>query len=159
MQFLHSGNSVLSDEKFYQENIYLNRSQRSSHHIWFSANMNSLARQFISGKGIYEMFRNIYRAIVISRTKSTATKAADSLSKHMLKDIGHSRSDIVRTAVESVSKELDQVDIKKAQAAFLGKPTCNLFPEFITNTSLSPVVILSSKGPRLGQRLLRGSYD
>ena len=105
------------------------------------------------------MFRNIYRAMVISRTKSTATKAANSLSKHILKEIGHSRSDIVRTAVETVSKELDQADLKKAQPAFLGKPTLNLFPDFITNTSLSPVVILSSKGSRLGQRLLRGRND
>ena len=105
------------------------------------------------------MFRNIYRAMVISRTKSTATKAANSLSKHMLKDIGHSRSDIVRTAVETVSKELDQADLKKAQPAFLGKPTRNLFPDFITNTSLSPVVILSSEGPRLGQRVLQDRND
>ena len=86
------------------------------------------------------MFRNIYRAMVISRTKSKATKVANSLSKHMLKDIG-------------------QADLKKAQAAFFGKPTRTLFPDFITNTSLSPVVILSSKGSRLGQRLLRGRND
>ena len=49
------------------------------------------------------MFRNIYRAMVASRTKSKATKVANSLSKHMLKDIGHARSDIVRTAVECLA--------------------------------------------------------
>ena len=94
------------------------------------------------------MVRNIYRAMVISRTKSTATNVANSLSKHMLKDIVHSRSDIVRTAVDTVSKELDQADLKKAQAAFFGKPRHTLFPDFITNTSLLPAIVLMSKSGR-----------
>ena len=105
------------------------------------------------------MFRNINRAIVISRTKSTATKVASSLSKQLLKGIGHSRSDLVRTAVETMSKELYQADLKKAQTVFFGKPVRTFFSDFITNTSLSLVVILSSKGSRLGQRVLRVQND
>ena len=101
------------------------------------------------------MFRNIYRAMVLSRTKSTATRVANSLSKHMLKDIGQSRSDIVRTAVETVTKELDQADLKRAQAASSKKTARRP----IENASLSPVVVLSSKGPSPQQRLLRGRND
>jgi len=77
----------------------------------------------------------------------------------LLTGIGHSRSDIVRTAVETMSKELDQADLKKTQTAFFGKPIRTFFPDFITNTSLSPVVILSSKGPLLRQRVLRDQND
>ena len=127
--------------------------------FFLSSNMNSLASQIISRKRTCKMFRNINRAMVISRTKSIATKVASSLSKQLLKGTGHSRSDIVRTAVETMSKELDQADLKKAQTAFFGKPIRTLFSDFITNTSLSPGVILSSKGPRLGQRLLQGGND
>ena len=50
------------------------------------------------------MFRNIYRALVVSRTKSAAIQVASQLSHHQLKDIGHSRSDIVNSAVENVTK-------------------------------------------------------
>ena len=95
------------------------------------------------------MFRNIYRAMIISHTKSTATKVASSLSKHLLKDIGHSHSDIVRKAVETMSKELDQADLKNTSCFFFGRPTRAFFSDFITNISFSPVFILSSKGPTL----------
>ena len=60
------------------------------------------------------MFRNIYRALVLSRTKSAATQVANQLSHNQLKDIGYSRSDIVRTAVETVTKEFDQADLQRA---------------------------------------------
>ena len=98
------------------------------------------------------MFRNIYRAMVLSRTKSVVTKVANSLSEKTLKDIGFSRSDLVRTAVETVTKELDQADLKRAQIASSTK-TVN---SPIENASLSLVVVLSSIGPSLQQRLLRG---
>ena len=101
------------------------------------------------------MFRNIYRAMVLSRTKSAATKVANGLSKHVLKDIGYSRSDIVRTAVETVTEALDQADLIRARAASPAQNTRNP----IKNTSLSPVIVLSSVGPSLEQRFLRGRND
>ena len=60
------------------------------------------------------MFRKIYRALVLSRTKSAAIQTANQLSHNQLKDIGYSRSDIVRTAVETVTKEFDQADLQRA---------------------------------------------
>ena len=81
------------------------------------------------------MFRNIYRALVLSRTKSAATQVANQLSHNQLKDIGYSRSDIVRTAVETVTKEFDQADLQRAQAASR-ETTQTLFPDFVANTLL-----------------------
>ena len=101
------------------------------------------------------MFRNIYRAMVLSRTKFAATKVGNGLSKHMLKDIGYSRSDIVRTAVETVTEALDQANLKRAPTA---SPAQNARSP-IKNTSLSPVIVLSSIGPSLEQRFLRGRND
>ena len=63
------------------------------------------------------MFRNIYRALVVSRTKSAAIQVANQLSHHQLKDIGYSRSDIVNSAVENVTKELDQADFQRTLKA------------------------------------------
>ena len=82
------------------------------------------------------MFRNIFRALVLFRTKSTAMQIANQLSQRDLADIGYSRYDIVNTAVENVRKELDQADIKKAQNAASGKTTVKFFPDFIANTFL-----------------------
>ena len=101
------------------------------------------------------MFRNIYRAMVLSRTKFAATKVGNGLSKHMLIDIGYSHSDIVRTAVETVTEALDQADLKRAQTA---SPAQNAHSP-IKNTSPSPVIVLSSIGPSLEQRFLRGRND
>ena len=101
------------------------------------------------------MFRNIYQAMVLSRSKSAATKVANGLTKHVLKDIGYSRSDIVRTAVETVTEALDQADLKRAQAA---SPVQNAHRR-IKNTSLRPVIVLSSVGPSLERRFLRGRND
>jgi len=84
------------------------------------------------------MFRNIYRALVLSRTKSAATQVANQLSHNQLKDIGYSRSDIVRTAVETVTKEFDQADIQRAQAGSR-ETTQTLFPDFIANMFLRPL--------------------
>ena len=85
------------------------------------------------------MFRNIYRAVVLSRTKSAATQVANQLSNNQLKDIGYSRSDIVRTAVETVTKELDQADLQRAQSAASRQTTQSSFPDFIANTFLRPL--------------------
>lgn len=161
MQRLHSGNYVLPDEKFprtYTSN-WVEPASLSSH---FKAdctartigrsNVNSLVPHFYSQKRTCEMFRNIYRAMVLSRTQSAVTKVANSLSEKTLKDIGYSRFELVRTAVETVTKEFDQADLKRAQAASLAK----IAHSPIENASLSLVVVLSSIGPSLQQRLLRG---
>ena len=124
--------------------------------ITFSrSNVTSLVPHVYSQKGTCEMFRNIYRAMVLSRTKSAVTKVANSLSEKTLKDIGYSRFDLVRTAVETVTKEFDQADLKRAQAASSAK----IAHSPIENASLSPVVVLSSIGPSLQKRLLRGQND
>jgi uncharacterized protein YjiS (DUF1127 family) len=85
------------------------------------------------------MFRNIYRAVVLSRTKSAATQVANQLSNNQLKDIGYSRSDIVRTSVETVTKELDQADLQRAQEARFKVTASNVFADFIANSFLRPL--------------------
>lgn len=126
---------------------------------FLSSNMNSLASQIFSRKGTCEMFRNIYRAMIISHTKSTATKVASSLSKHLLKDIGHSHSDIVRKAVETMSKELDQADLKKHKLLFfLEDPHVPSFPILLRTYHLARCLFFQVK-PHLGQRVLRGQND
>ena len=92
----------------------------------------------LNQQGTCKMFRNIYRALVLSRTKSAATQVANQLSHNQLKDIGYSRSDIVRTAVETVTKEFDQADLQRAQAASR-ETTQTLFPDFVANTLLRPL--------------------
>ena len=84
------------------------------------------------------MFRNIYRAMVLSRTKSAAIQTANMLTQRDLNDIGVSRYEIVNSAVELVRKELDQADLKRAQAASR-QTTPTLFPDFIANTFLRPL--------------------
>jgi uncharacterized protein YjiS (DUF1127 family) len=85
------------------------------------------------------MFRNIYRALVLSRTKSAATQVANQLSNNQLKDIGYSRSDIVRTAIETVTKEFDQADLQRAQADRFKVAASNVFADFIANSFLRPL--------------------
>ena len=63
------------------------------------------------------MFRNIYRAMVLSRTKSAAIQVANQLSQRDLNDIGYSRYEIVHNSVESVRKEFDQADLERANKA------------------------------------------
>ena len=63
------------------------------------------------------MFRNIYRAMVLSRTKSAAIQVANQLSQRDLNDIGYSRYEIVQNSVESVRKEFDQADLERANNA------------------------------------------
>ena len=60
------------------------------------------------------MFRRIYRALVLSRTKSTAIKIANQLDQHDLNDIGVSRYELVQKSVEAVRKEFEQADIERA---------------------------------------------
>jgi uncharacterized protein YjiS (DUF1127 family) len=85
------------------------------------------------------MFRNIYRAVVLSRTKSAATQVANQLSNNQLKDIGYSRSDVVRTSVETVTKELDQADLQRAQKTRFKVSASNVFVDFIANSLLRPL--------------------
>ena len=84
------------------------------------------------------MFRNIYRALVLSRTKSAAIQTANMLTQRDLNDIGVSRYEIVNSAVDLVRKEFDQADLQKAQAGSR-ETTQTLFPGFIANTFLSPL--------------------
>ena len=63
------------------------------------------------------MFRRIYRALVLSRTESTAIKIANQLSQHDLNDIGVSRYELVNKSVEIVRKEFEQADIERANKA------------------------------------------
>ena len=63
------------------------------------------------------MLRGTYRAIIIGRAKSAAEKLACNLSEEQLNDIGHSRSTLVATSVQSVIKELDEADKRRAQKA------------------------------------------
>ena len=93
----------------------------------------------LNQQGTCKMFRNVYRAIVLSRTKSAAIQVANQLSHDQLNDIGYSRSDIVRTAVETVTKELDQADLQRAQEARFKVAPSNVFADFIANSLLRPL--------------------
>jgi uncharacterized protein YjiS (DUF1127 family) len=84
------------------------------------------------------MFRNIYRALVISRTKSAAIQVANQLSHRQLSDIGCSRCDIINSSVESVRKEFDQADLKRANNAASRGTGSNIL-EVISNTLLRPL--------------------
>ena len=79
------------------------------------------------------MFRNIYRALVVSRTKSAAIQVANQLSHHQLKDIGHSRFDIVDSAVENVTKELDQADFQRTLKASSRRTAATFWSEANVN--------------------------
>ena len=63
------------------------------------------------------MFRRIYRAWVISRTKSAARQIANQLTARDLKDIGVSRGQIVSRSLETVRKEFEQADRIRANKA------------------------------------------
>ena len=85
------------------------------------------------------MFRNIYRAMVISRTKSAAIQVANQLSHRQLSDIGCSRCDIINSSVELVRKELDQADLERANKAASGKTGSSFWAQVISNTLLRPL--------------------
>ncbi len=63
------------------------------------------------------MLRAIYRAIIIGRAKSAANHLARNLSDRELADIGYSRSTFLSKSVESVIKELDEAENRRAQKA------------------------------------------
>jgi uncharacterized protein YjiS (DUF1127 family) len=85
------------------------------------------------------MFRNIYRAVVLSRTKSAAIQTANMLTQRDLNDIGVSRYELVNSAVELVRKEFDQADLQRAQEARFKVATSNVFADFIANSFLRPL--------------------
>ena len=82
------------------------------------------------------MFRNIYRALVLSRTKSAAIKIANQLDQRDLNDIGVSRYELVQRSVETVRKEFDQADRKRAQEAGSKVAASNVLSDFIANSLL-----------------------
>ena len=63
------------------------------------------------------MLNVMYRAMVIGRARSAAEKIARNMSDRQLKDIGYTRYDIVQRSVESVTKELDEMQRKRLQKA------------------------------------------
>jgi uncharacterized protein YjiS (DUF1127 family) len=85
------------------------------------------------------MFRNIYRALVLSRTKSAAIQIANQLDQRDLNDIGVSRYELVQRSVESVRKEFDQADCKRAQEAGSKVAASNVLSAFIANSLLRPL--------------------
>lgn len=85
------------------------------------------------------MFRNIYRALVLSRTKSAAIQVANQLTQRDLNDMGYSRFEIVNSSVELVRKELDQVDLERANKAASGKTRSSFWAQVISNTLLRPL--------------------
>jgi len=85
------------------------------------------------------MFRNIYRALVLSRTKSAAIKIANQLDQRDLNDIGVSRYELVQRSVETVRKEFDQADRKRAQEAGSKVAASNVLSDFIANSLLRPL--------------------
>ena len=72
------------------------------------------------------MLRAIYRAIIIGRAKSAANYVARNLSDRQLNDIGHSRSTLVSASVQSVIKDLDEADKRRAQKAIQPASTFTL---------------------------------
>ena len=85
------------------------------------------------------MFRNIYRALVLSRTKSAAIKIANQLDQRGLNDIGVTRYELVQRSVASVRKEFDQADRKRAQEAGSKVAASNVLSDFIANALLRPL--------------------
>ncbi|MAI57571.1 MAG: hypothetical protein CML56_01045 [Rhodobacteraceae bacterium] len=63
------------------------------------------------------MLHVMYRAMVIGRARSAAEQIARNMSDRQLKDIGYTRYDIVQSAVESVTKELEEKRQKRLQQA------------------------------------------
>ena len=85
------------------------------------------------------MFRSIYRALVLSRTKSAAIQVANQLSHHTLNDIGASRHEIIHRSVEAVRKEFEKADLKRAQEAAANQNASNVFSDLIANSLLRPL--------------------
>ena len=63
------------------------------------------------------MFRNIYRAIVLSRTESAAIYTANMLTQRTLNDIGVSRHELVLASVEAVRNEFEKADLERDNKA------------------------------------------
>ena len=85
------------------------------------------------------MFRKIYRALVLSRTKSAAIQIANQLDQRDLNDIGVSRYELVQRSVETVRKKLEQADLKRAQEAGSKVAASSVFSDFIANSLLRPL--------------------
>jgi uncharacterized protein YjiS (DUF1127 family) len=79
------------------------------------------------------MFRNIYRALVLSRSKSAAIQTANMLTQRDLNDIGVSRYEIVNSAVELVRKELDQADFQRTLKASSRRAAATFWSEANVN--------------------------
>ena len=85
------------------------------------------------------MFIRIYRALVLSRTKSAVIKIANQLSQHDLNDIGVSRYEFIRQSVEVVRKEFAEADRLRADEAAFNKIGNNFISDFITTALLRPL--------------------
>ncbi len=72
------------------------------------------------------MLNAIYRAIIIGRARSAAEQIARNMSERQLKDIGYTKYEIVQSAVENVTKELNEKDQQRRQKARTSAPTFSL---------------------------------
>ena len=61
------------------------------------------------------MLKKIYKVIVLSRAASAANETLRTLSDSQLDDIGLSRASFVSEIVNSVRKDLDNVENKKSK--------------------------------------------
>ena len=61
------------------------------------------------------MLKKIYKVIVLSRAASAANETLRTLSDSQLDDIGLSRTSFVSEIVNSVRKDLDNVENKKSK--------------------------------------------
>ena len=68
----------------------------------------------------------IYRAIIIGRARSAAEQIARNMSERQLKDIGYTKYEIVQSAVENVTKELNEKDEQRRQKARTSARTFSL---------------------------------
>ena len=101
--------------------------------------MTSLVPNIYFKKGTWKVFRRIYRALVISSTKSAAIKFANQLSQHDLNDIGVSRYEFIRQSVEVVRKEFAESDRIRAEEAASNKTGNNVISDFIATALLRPL--------------------
>ena len=92
MCFTHSGNTDLSE-----------------------VNKNKLTTCLSISSKEKDMLKKIYKVIVLSRAASAANETLRTLSDSQLDDIGLSRTSFVSEIVNSVRKDLDNVENKKSK--------------------------------------------
>ena len=64
------------------------------------------------------MLNKLYRALVISRTKSAAVQTANFLGERDLADLGHSRSSFIAASIENIVNEFDAAEKSNKARSF-----------------------------------------